>query len=536
MGPVSSADEARTAAEETTPVTTGGEVFVELRSTANGVEVAGSASGLIGHPFATPDAATQGIFARWRWDGRCFELSTDRYGMYPLYWAHAGNTFRLASSIPALIRAGSSHELDEQALAVFFRLGFFVGDDTPFRAIHALPPGARVTWSPRGLEVQRHLPIHPPLAIDRSPAIDRYGELFRQAIERSSSALNPTTSVLPLSGGQDSRHILLELLEAGRPPSHGVSTRHFPPRGTPDAEVARDLARRAGVPHRVLEQPASQLGAVLRHHLVTNFCTLTPGYFMHAVNDFVAGRSAVVYDGLGGDVLSAGLFATPERSRLWKEGRFTALAEDLLSSFEGGGGYSEDTLRHTFDPTSLQRFARQTAVERLVRELEPHREAANPMLSFCFFNRTRRDVALLPCRVLSSASSVRTPYLDHALFDFLSALPAEICLDHAFHKDTIARRFPAFASFPFASYAVADDRRARTHFRRFAAEVFGYTRATLGIPALRRSSMMPRLAHCIAGGSYGKAIGWLGPLLLYLQQLQNLIGEGEAQGLDPERR
>jgi hypothetical protein len=32
---------------------------------------------------------------------------------------------------------------------------------------------------------------------------------------------------------------------------------------------------------------------------------------------------------------------------------------------------------------------------------------------------------------------------------------------------------------------------------------------------------------CSTGGSYGKAVGWLGPLLLYLQQLENLIAEIE---------
>ena len=502
------------------------EVFLELRGSGSAATFAGPTTGLAGHRLRTNDGNENGIFVEWSWDGSRFDLSTDRYGLFPLYYSQSGDTLHLATSIPALIRAGAATELDDEAMAVFLRLGFFVGEDTPFRSVRALPPGARVTWGSFGMELRSEAPISGTLDVDRESALDRYGELFRNAVDRLTQHRHGGSHVLPLSGGQDSRHILLQLLELGRPPTVCVTTRHYPPRGTPDAEVAREVARATGVAHRVLEQPVSQLQNVLRHHLVTNLCSLTPGFFMQSVNDYVAGRSAVVYDGLAGDVLSAGLFASPERTRAFADGQLATLAEDILDNFGGGGGHSDRTLRLSFEEAYLERFSRRAAVDRLSRELEKHREATNPMLSFCFFNRTRRDIALLPSRVLANAAAVNTPYLDHSLFDFLSSLPPEICVDKTFHRDTIARRFAAWAHLPYAGYDVTDHSGARAHFRRFASEVLGYTRGGFGIRGLRRTSIVPRLSWCSMGGSYGKAMGWLGPLLIYLQQLENLIVEG----------
>jgi asparagine synthetase B (glutamine-hydrolysing) len=503
------------------------EIFLELSGSGSAATLNGPPTGLMGSRLATSDGGANGIFVEWNWDGSRFDLSTDRYGFFPLYYWQSGNTLRLATSIPALVRAGASSEIDDDAMAVFLRLGFFVGDDTPFRSIRALPPGARISWTTSRMELRSEPPRSQTLDVSRESALDRYGELFRNAVERLSANENGVARVLPLSGGQDSRHILLQLLELGRPPTMCVTTRHYPPRGTPDTDIAREVARATGVPHRVLEQPFSQLQNVLRHHAATNLCTLTPGFFMQAVNDYISGRSAVVYDGLAGDVLSAGLFATPARARAFAEGQLTTLAEDILDNFEGGGGHSDRTLELTLDEATLQRCSRQAAVSHLSRELEKHLDAANPMLSFCFFNRTRRDVALLPCRALASAAAVHTPFLDHAVFDFLSSLPPEICMEKTFHKETIIRQFPQWAHLPFAGYFVADDTHARAHFRRFAGEVLGYTRGGLGVPGLRRSSVAPRLFMCSTGGSYGKAVGWLGPLLLYLQQLENLIAEIE---------
>ena len=53
----------------------------------------------------------------------------------------------LSPSVSKLIELGAPSDLDFAALAVFLHLGYFLGDETPFRAIRAVPPNASCRWS-----------------------------------------------------------------------------------------------------------------------------------------------------------------------------------------------------------------------------------------------------------------------------------------------------------------------------------------------------------------------------------------------------
>jgi asparagine synthase (glutamine-hydrolysing) len=84
-----------------------------------------------------------GIYAGWTSAGRDVTLEQDRYGFYPLFSWITDARRTIATDIPALLRAGAPRALDFDALSVFLRVGFFLGDDTPFRSIRAVG-GARV--------------------------------------------------------------------------------------------------------------------------------------------------------------------------------------------------------------------------------------------------------------------------------------------------------------------------------------------------------------------------------------------------------
>jgi hypothetical protein len=301
-----------------------------------------------------------------------------------------------------------------------------------------------------------------------------------------------------------------------------VTARYYPPRDTPDAEIASRLARALGLEHHILEQPASQLQTTRRHHLATNFCTLTPSSYALAVGEWLRQEADVVYDGLGGDVLSAGLFLDAERVRLFAEGRLAELADNLLAGFNGGSGFHERMLAQALPAENQRRLSHDLAARRLVRELERHAGAADPVGSFCFFNRTRRDIALVPFRAYAGVPTVHCPYVDRELFDFLFSLPAEMLLDHTFHKDTLARAFPEWAALPYAEWSVATGGRARRHYRRFTWEIARYCSAGAHARPLRRSYVVPRLARALVDPRYGRWAAWVGPLIVYLDQLQVL--------------
>ena len=75
-----------------------------------------------------------GPWAQWHWDGSRLLAEVDRYGFYPLFYAQLPDGLALSESIAELLSLGVSAEFDDAAMAAFLRVGFFLGEDTPFRA------------------------------------------------------------------------------------------------------------------------------------------------------------------------------------------------------------------------------------------------------------------------------------------------------------------------------------------------------------------------------------------------------------------
>jgi hypothetical protein len=68
-------------------------------------------------------------------------------------------------------------------MAVFLRLGYFIGEDTPFRSIRTLPPDATLEWKDGRLSVSGRYAFGKPQSLARDAA-DHYSLLFRESIRR----------------------------------------------------------------------------------------------------------------------------------------------------------------------------------------------------------------------------------------------------------------------------------------------------------------------------------------------------------------
>ena len=90
---------------------------------------------------------------------------------------------------------------------------------------------------------------------------------------------------------------------------------------------------------------------------------------------YLEGKSRTVFDGIGGDVLSAGLLLTEGRLKLIDERRFRQLAQDII------GQSSRDALIRSRMRVLV---SREVALDRIVTELKRHEEASNPLSSFVF--------------------------------------------------------------------------------------------------------------------------------------------------------
>ncbi len=470
----------------------------------------GLSRAMLGHKINTPGSPGQdGVFVEWEWDGKTLVVRNDVSGMYPCYYALWDNTIAVSPSIPRLLLLGAPADLDAAALAVFFRLGNFVGEDTPFQAIRALPPNAALEWKDNRLSVRGQRSIGVEARISRSAAIDGYVSFFRDAVRRR---IPEGKAAVTLSGGRDSRHILLELCEAGHPPAVCVTVGEYLYNHSNEAEIAAQLASLVGVPHVIVSQTESPFLLELKKNVLTNFCSDEHAWFF-SVADYLRDKVEVVYDGLGGSLFCDGFALTEERLHLCRTGKWRALGEDLLGS--------DVTMRFLNEDVRRQ-WSRELAVKRLLEELEQHGSAPNPVSSFYYWNRSRREVSLSPYRLLRGFDVVLSPFCDYGVYQHLASLPATMVLDHTFHNDTITRAFPAAGAIPYAykpKFRENDDKELVRLSHEFLRYCYRQWRSSL----VSFSYMVPRAVRCLIDRTYASAMLWLAPPAIYLLQLEAVI-------------
>ena len=225
-------------------------------------------------------AVPDGIFASWEWDGRRLGVRNDRYGASPLFYWHDDQQFAVSPSILVLIERGAPTTIDEPGLAAFLRLGFFLGDDTPFAAIKAVPPGSLLEWCNGTLRVNGGRPRTKVNRVTRDAALDGFVTLFRAAIARRPPAGAGT--YVTLSSGRDSRHILFELCARGSRPQC-VTIPRYPPRPGEDERVAPLVARAVDVPHTELRQNPSRFSTELQKNWATHLCADEHAWFVEMI-------------------------------------------------------------------------------------------------------------------------------------------------------------------------------------------------------------------------------------------------------------
>lgn len=456
--------------------------------------------------------STDSIYAEWQWDGHRLSLRNDRYGMLPVFAVLEPNRVILSTSIQGALEAGAPADLDPAAMAVILRLGHPVGDDTPFQSIRTIPPGVTFHWDTApGLSGGPF--IVPPNGLARDQAMDAYVELFRQAIRRQSPA---GRFVVPLSGGRDSRHILLALLEAGHRPDHLVTTHYRSPRSREDVRLATVVAEELGLDHTVLPQSDLPVVAELLKNQLTNFCTPESHAWYLPVAEYLATDFDVSYDGIAGDVLSMARYLKPADLEAFRSEQFEDLARSMLDR-------DGTRLRGMLKTEAVDVFSRELAIHRLCRELRLHAGASNPVRSFRFWNYTRRAIGPVPFGMVRGPH-VHTPYLDAEVFDMLAGLAPEVIMQRSghFHTDVIRHGYPQYAHLPFES---ADDQRAGypRADRQYARNALMYLTRTRTVTPVRRRHVLPRLARCVLDPSYGRSVTWLAARAIYLTQLQAMI-------------
>lgn len=474
--------------------------------------------------WAAPEQPSGVGSAGWNWDGERLRAHTGRYGFRPLFVRRLADGVAVSPSLARLAAIGGALPMDDTAMAVFLRLGFFVGEDTPFRDIRVLPPGGRLEWREGVLSIEATYPRVHASTLSRAAAIDAYIEVFRDAVRRC--APGEQTNVVPLSGGRDSRHILFELCASGFPPERCLTLRNYPPRGSRDVVVATEIARAVGVTHEMVDEMPSRVAAELRKNLITHFCADEHAWFM-ALADRLSGQHVAVWDGIAGDVLSNGHRLEVSQLALARAGNVEDLAQALL----------DDSAMRVVPRDVAARWSRDAAVARLTDELRHHLDAPNPIGSYLFWNRTRREIALVPFGMWNVAASVRTPYIDPAVYDLLASLPAEMFIDKRFHPDAIRRAYPAYAYLRFDTETGLRQLRSPNgtpedapYYRRLLRDSLAYVAGARRPRLVRKQYVASRAAYWYLRGDFSDTA--LMPLAIYLAQLDAVARWGSNR--DPD--
>lgn len=459
-------------------------------------------------------ARRRGPWAQWNWDGRQLTATVDYLGHYPLYYAETGGGVAISDSIAELLRLGVSREFDDGAIGAFLRLGFFLGEDTPFRAIRAFPPGGRLSWSPSdGLRMEHRTPGCEIRQIGRKEAVEGYIERFRAAIARNLPAVAERTC-LPLSGGRDSRHIAFELHRQGFKPGLVLTQRHQANHPDDDFEVAQEVAQQLGWPIEVIAQTEEVFDAELEKNRLFECMTDEHTWFVPGAARIRAEGMEWMYDGIGGDVLSNGLFCREEWVNDLERGRVDAFCASLRTS-----GAGEEALRVLLLEPYRRRWSWEAARERIVEDLSRYLGMENPAHRFFFWNRTRREIAPLMCRYLAGIEVI-TPYLDPEVFDWLWNLPYTVMADRRMHDEAIAVAFPQFAHLRYEAKPAPPW--PGLHGRRLMGGMRRHTGFWWGGALLNRRWLAPRLAGSWVMPELAEKSLWYSTWAVWLHSLEEL--------------
>jgi asparagine synthase (glutamine-hydrolysing) len=465
----------------------------------------------------TDEEGPDGLCVHWSWDGETATVRNDRYGFSPIFYYASETDFLVSDSIPKLLSLGAPADPNDPALNVFLHIGWFLAEDTPFKHIRSLPANATLSWSKGKLDLKSTPYPYKPLDISRDDAIDGYIELFRQAIARRLPKTD--TFGLPISGGRDSRHILLELIRQGHKPTDVVTTEFYPPRRNSDSMPSRALADFCGVRHTLLRQ-IPRYEAEAETVLRTSFCCDEHSWMMNVCH-FMGERLGTTYDGIIGDVLTQSPFLRWDWLAEHKEQRWERLLDNMLDYYQRLGGYVV-----MLNPEVRKRFPTEQAREMLKAEMQKYIGHDDPNDKFVCWSRSKREVSHMPFSMFAAYTHVETPYLDKDLFDFLYNLPVarwytEGGNKNCFHTDVIAHAYPEAANVPYSDDNWTKRRIVSRHHWLYAAAMASYLRRTPH-GFLDQGRVRRMLHESFWTGT--RIISHYGPMMQYLTHLNQFSG------------
>lgn len=357
--------------------------------------------------------------------------------------------------------------LDDESLQPFVRLGARV-DRVGLATVLMLGTAIGRRTVIDGVET-RSIEPHG-LAAASIPTDAEIVELILDAVRRHIGDSEP---IVPLSGGRDSRLILLAMKRLGLRPRALCTLRQDGAQS--DHAVASRLAAAIGLEISAIDPIPFDAGLELDRHRRQSFQSLEHGWFVPIAAELRA-RACPVTDGIGAGVLHIGTMVHPEAIALWRSGDHGRLLQWVRQRSAGVtpafiAAARAEGIPLGSDDEVLQDFSL------ILRALDG---TPNPMGLFSLLHWTHRGIGGSAYGLLDP-TQVRTPLYDRALCSALAAIPVERAMAHDWRMVALAKLDRT--GIPFARKEGGLLPRWMRHPMRAASSRFAWSRFVATLPA-----------------------------------------------------
>lgn len=412
-------------------------------------------------------------------------IATDRVGYRPLFIAHRGDRLLFATAMKAVLTALEIEpSIDGIGLLQTMRCGWPLGRRTWLGGIEVADPGTWLHVDAGGLRQERYFRLQ--FAAGGSRDVDAHAEGLATAL---AAAVRRTTDdgsrfAIPLSGGLDSRAILLTTTADRRP----SLTYTFGRESSLDVDYARRLAAIVAVPHRDFRYEPGYLGQSLEPSVRLTEGLIGfphPGFTSIHFHDRVAEKADVILYGHGGDCLTGAHLRPSTLAARSVDGL-------IAQTFRQYNFVPEPILRRVFNESFYRRHT-DGLLDALRVTFQGIEGDSNADVAdvWDMENRQRRGT-FVSCAVDRGRFEVRAPFLDNDVVDYLLRVPLRRRILQLGYKHMLVSSFGADAA--AVPWAYTGKRLQATFLGDFVQHAWNYGQKRL-LPAARDLRQFRDLAH-----------------------------------------
>lgn len=339
----------------------------------------------------------------------------DDLGFRHLYVRQEAGWAALSTSALALASVAPT-SIDAGAVAAQARIGWQIGLRTPFANVTKVPPGSVVTLEDGVVRTAALPPVERTAAPDPDAAVRSAASLLRASL--SALLEEFPEAVLQLTGGQDSR-ILLGAVPPSQRRGLRVMTLSVP--GSPDLDIAKDLAARYALDHEVVDfADLADLDPEEVHRLAVEAarrldCAADPLAWASVAYAETRASRAVRISGLGGEVARGFYYFGSPRAVPVTRARVERLARWRIFANEG---VDDGAL----DP-AFAKMSREATIAELVRIFEQEGSGWHEATDGFYLHQRMHRWAGTLASATCLDRLVINPMLDRRFLDLVNAVP-----------------------------------------------------------------------------------------------------------------